>query len=347
MISRLHRAVVTVCIVAVWGFVSPGGASAAPPTAAQRASVRAAEAALRKAGNFFRAKRYRESGEAAEEALEKLAELPLDDSPELASLVAPLEKQLDKARELLGAQGVTLSRAKQSGGKSDGEEGISFSRQVAPLLVGKCGGCHVQRARGEFSMATFATLSKGPPSGVVIMAGNAKGSRIIEVIESGDMPRGGGQLSEQELTLLKEWITAGAKFDGDDMATPLATLAASASPDAPSPTPRVMPAGKDDAVQFARDVGPVLLARCVECHGERNPPANFSVNTFQRLLRGGTNGPGIVPGKSEESLLVKKLRGTADGARMPQGRDPLPDETIALIAKWIDLAPSSTAPTRI
>ena len=282
-------------------------------------------------------KRYAESGQAAQQAIEKLRELPLGDSPELAELAAPVTKQLEKARELLGTQGVAIPDLKMTGDKPGEEDGVSFSRQVAPLLVAKCGGCHVQRARGEFSMATFATLFKGPPSGVVFMAGDAGGSRLVEVIESGDMPRGGGKLTDEELTLLKDWINAGAKFDGNDTATPLATLAAAASPDMPMPTPTVMAAGQDDAVQFARDVGPVLLAHCVECHGERNPPANFGVNTFQRLLNGGNGGPVIVQGKSEDSLLIQKLRGTASGERMPRGRDPLPEETIALVAKWIDL----------
>ncbi len=339
MMSRFTRVLICICVctAVLWSPLGPGTAMAAQPTADQRAQVRAAEADMRKAGNFFRAKRYAESGQAAQQAIEKLRELPLGDSPELAELAAPVTKQLEKARELLGTQGVAIPDLKMTGDKPGEEDGVSFSRQVAPLLVAKCGGCHVQRARGEFSMATFATLFKGPPSGVVFMAGDAGGSRLVEVIESGDMPRGGGKLTDEELTLLKDWINAGAKFDGNDTATPLATLAAAASPDMPMPTPTVMAAGQDDAVQFARDVGPVLLAHCVECHGERNPPANFGVNTFQRLLNGGNGGPVIVQGKSEDSLLIQKLRGTASGERMPRGRDPLPEETIALVAKWIDL----------
>src|SRR5690606_24380409 len=36
------------------------------------------------------------------------------------------------------------------------------------------------------------------------------------------------------------------------------------------------------------------------------------------------------------SLLIKKLKGTADGNRMPQNLPPLPDDVIAKIEKWID-----------
>ena len=48
-------------------------------------------------------------------------------------------------------------------------------------------------------MATFAALMKGPPEGVVVIfAGDTVGSRLIETIETGDMPRGGGKVSPQE-----------------------------------------------------------------------------------------------------------------------------------------------------
>jgi hypothetical protein len=95
-----------------------------------------------------------------------------------------------------------------------------------------------------------------------------------------------------------------------------------------------MAATGNEAVQFARDLGKVLLVHCIECHGEQNPRANFSVNTFARLLNGGDSGAVIVPGKSAESLLIKKLRGTA-GERMPLNKPALPEETIARFESWI------------
>ena len=91
-----------------------------------------------------------------------------------------------------------------------------------------------------------------------------------------------------------------------------------------------------EEVLFARDIGATLLSQCIECHGERNPRAELSMNTFNRLARGGESGPVLAPGQSDESLLIQKLRGTA-GERMPLDRTPLSNEVIAKIAKWIDL----------
>ena len=192
-------------------------------------------------------------------------------------------------------------------------------------------------------MATYVSLSKGTKDGAVIMAGNGRGSRIVEVIASGDMPRGGGKVTPEELTLLTAWIDAGAKFDGPDSAAPLTSFTTS-RPDEAGPKPTVVAAGAKDEVQFSRDLGSVFMEHCLDCHGEDNPRNQFSVDTFNRMLAGGFSGAALAPGKPDESLLVKKLRGQS-GARMPLDRDPLDDATIAKIARWIELARNSTAPT--
>lgn len=326
------------CSLAVACFVlgMPLTVLAAPPSTKDRAEIRRAEAAMAKAGNFYRAGKYRESGDAAREAIEILAALPADDSSAWNTALATSLKQLGRARELLAAQKVSVPDWKP-GETSPSVATVSFVREVAPILVAKCGGCHINRSQGEFSMANFAALEKGSASGVVVMAGDAAGSRIIELVESGDMPRGGGEVTRAELAKLKDWIDGGAKFDGDDPSASLASLIPGGQPDRAPNVPVTM-AGEDDEVQFARDVAPILLQHCLECHGQQNGGNGFSVASFDRLLQGGGNGPPVVLAKPADSLLIKKLRGTATlGARMPQGRDPLPDEIIAKVERWIEL----------
>ena len=309
---------------------------AAAPSAEQRAQVKDAEADLRKAANLFRAKKFAEAGKLIEKAQDALATLASEESAELADLTGDLRKRLSRASELLQQQGVKIRPpAANSGGTpaAGGKDAVSFSRQIAPLLVARCGGCHVQRSRGEFSMATFAALDKGSTSGVVFMAGNAKGSRMVELIEAGDMPRGGGKVSPEELALIVAWIDQGAKYDGPDRTVPLASFRPAGGTGEP-PKLSVVPATGQEEVQFARDLGKVLLEHCVQCHGEQNPRANFSVSTYARLLAGGDSGPVIVPDKPAESLLVKKLRGMA-GERMPLNKPALPEETIVGFEKWI------------
>src|SRR5215207_625521 len=93
---------------------------AAPPTTVERGQVKQAESALSKAGNLFRAKKYRESGDAANEALELLKSLPADDSSAWESLLGPARKQLSRAKELLAPQGVVIPEWPDTMGAKNG-----------------------------------------------------------------------------------------------------------------------------------------------------------------------------------------------------------------------------------
>lgn len=107
---------------------------------------------------------------------------------------------------------------------------------------------------------------------------------------------------------------------------PLKKLEASASPpEAPG-------------VSFAADIAPLLMEKCLNCHGgdrDRRPSARLSLATYVGLMRGGVRGPAVVAGDATGSLLVKKLKGTADGERMPKDQPPLSDGDIAKIEQWI------------
>ena len=64
--------------------------------------------------------------------------------------------------------------------------------------------------------------------------------------------------------------------------------------------------------------------------------AGLNLTTFRLLVRGGDRGSPIQAGNGAGSLLIEKLKGTADGQRMPLERDPLSDETIASFESWIN-----------
>lgn len=87
-------------------------------------------------------------------------------------------------------------------------------------------------------------------------------------------------------------------------------------------------------VDFARQVHPILTARCGNCHTGPQAQAGLDVNTRTGLLRGGVSGPAVIAGKAEESLLVRRLTG-AQPPRMPLAREPLSAQEIELIKRWI------------
>jgi cytochrome c553 len=90
------------------------------------------------------------------------------------------------------------------------------------------------------------------------------------------------------------------------------------------------------ATDFARDVQPILHARCATCHGGSNPQGNLTVLTRTGLLKGGQTGPAIVPGAGHRSLLIQRITGSAKGPRMPLNAQPLNDGEIQVLARWID-----------
>ena len=85
---------------------------------------------------------------------------------------------------------------------------------------------------------------------------------------------------------------------------------------------------------FESQVRPVLVARCVGCHGPDKQRGGLRVDSLAALLAGGDSGPAIVPGDVEASSLVAAIR--HDGWNMPpDGR--LPDDQIAALERWVAL----------
>ena len=89
------------------------------------------------------------------------------------------------------------------------------------------------------------------------------------------------------------------------------------------------------AISFSKDIAPILITNCNGCHyAATRVSGGLQFNMFSQIVKGGDTGPVVFPGKPDESLIVRKLRGM-EGARMPMGRSALPDSQIQLVATWI------------
>jgi mono/diheme cytochrome c family protein len=89
-------------------------------------------------------------------------------------------------------------------------------------------------------------------------------------------------------------------------------------------------------VEFARDIQPVLAARCIGCHGPSRQEGGLRLDLRRRALEGGDHGAGIVAGKSAESEVFLRLVSEDPRLRMPLGAAPLTPAEIARIRAWID-----------
>jgi Protein of unknown function (DUF1549)/Protein of unknown function (DUF1553)/Planctomycete cytochrome C len=113
---------------------------------------------------------------------------------------------------------------------------------------------------------------------------------------------------------------------------------------AQAPKPAVQqPLDRDHATKmkrgldlFKNQVRLVLTKRCLRCHGGKRTESEFDLSDRAGLLRGGTRGPAVLPGKPKDSLLYKLINHKAEPF-MPEGSTQLPNESLRQIADWIDL----------
>lgn len=92
-------------------------------------------------------------------------------------------------------------------------------------------------------------------------------------------------------------------------------------------------------VSFSKDLIPLFKAKCFRCHEQdEENPNDFSMDTYDLLIKGGKTKNMIVPGKGSESyLIIKLLPNPPKGAQMPVfSKKKLPEDEVDLIKRWID-----------
>ncbi len=89
------------------------------------------------------------------------------------------------------------------------------------------------------------------------------------------------------------------------------------------------------AQDFVRDVEPILNAKCVGCHGAKLQQGGLRLDAKSAAFEGGVSGMPIHPGKVESSLLMQRIKGEKNLARMPMGGKPLTAAEMAIIRDWI------------
>ena len=86
---------------------------------------------------------------------------------------------------------------------------------------------------------------------------------------------------------------------------------------------------------FETQVRPLLVEQCHQCHGGEKQKAGLRLDSREAALLGGENGPALVPGKPEASLLLTAVKQTGDLQMPPDGK--LTDAQIAVLEQWVAL----------
>src|SRR4051794_38327189 len=91
----------------------------------------------------------------------------------------------------------------------------------------------------------------------------------------------------------------------------------------------------DGSAFFETKIRPVLVGHCYSCHAAgTKQKGGLRLDTREGVRRGGESGPALVPGKPQESLLIKALR--QQGPKMPP-KGKLPDAVVADFVRWVEM----------
>jgi hypothetical protein len=110
------------------------------------------------------------------------------------------------------------------------------------------------------------------------------------------------------------------------------------------PSPAVASGTSSDvgAIQFNRDIRPILSDKCFTCHGpdkaNRTSSLRFDIEASARADLGGGKFA-IVPGDPAKSEMVRRISSNDESVRMPPayaGHAKLSDHDIDLIRRWIE-----------
>ena len=104
---------------------------------------------------------------------------------------------------------------------------------------------------------------------------------------------------------------------------------------------KVPAAAARTGLTYAKDIKPLVEASCLKCHSGDKAKGRYSVETLERLVKGGESGAAVKPGKSTESPLLLLAADAVKDMEMPptDKRDKFPaltKEELALVRAWID-----------
>src|SRR5947209_9237435 len=93
-------------------------------------------------------------------------------------------------------------------------------------------------------------------------------------------------------------------------------------------------------VDFEKEILPIFRRNCLACHSATEAQSDLVLESPQTILKGGSNGPAVVAGKSGESLLLKLASQQKEPLMPPEDNDvkakPLTPQELGLLKLWID-----------
>lgn len=97
--------------------------------------------------------------------------------------------------------------------------------------------------------------------------------------------------------------------------------------------PTVTPTEEPTAISFSSDIAPLLQSRCQNCHGgDRGTEEGLDLTSYENLMAGSDNGPVVIAGDADASLIVEMLV----EKKMPKKGPKLAPPQVQLIIDWVN-----------
>jgi hypothetical protein len=109
-----------------------------------------------------------------------------------------------------------------------------------------------------------------------------------------------------------------------------------AHPNAQESRPSDRQSDKQTDEQVEKQVFSILKQKCLQCHGEAVQLSSLDLRTRESMLKGGENGPAIVPGNAEASRLYRRVAGLEKPVMPMAPMPPLTSLEITALKSWID-----------
>ena len=206
-----------------------------------------------------------------------------------------------------------------------------LEQRLLEILESRCQACHNNGTQlGDLALDSDAGLRQGGAHGRVVVPGEPQASRLyrrVARLEEPFMPMQGEPLETSEVTVIKDWIEAGAKWPastGDPVVVSNTGQTAGATPEST----------ESSEARFFRERIHPALKRCQSCHDDALKYYGLSLETRESLLYGGLDGPVLVPGEPEASRLYRKAA-RLEPHFMPSGPVMLSDQEIKDLYQWI------------
>jgi hypothetical protein len=197
--------------------------------------------------------------------------------------------------------------------RGDAKQPPVFESDIQPVLAARCGKCHSLKVRkGGLDLSSLGALRRGGESGEALVASSVDESLLWMMVEDGDMPpEGETPLNDEERALIRLWLVTGARAKEPDLA-------------------------KQPLTQH--DVLPILLLRCITCHGPSIQEGDLDLRSRAGMLKGGASGPAMVPGNPAASLMVQRIESDACPPRellLKFFVQRPPSDEVELLREWI------------